>query len=135
MKLPRLCVYVLARLWDNLSAANAIPGDDGPERLVFGTRNGTKMSAGNVRREFRRVIKRAGLDEAEWTPREMRHSFVSVLSANGVAVEHISRLVGHKGTAVTETVYRLQIQPVMEEGATAMDRIFPGAGGGAQSGS
>ncbi|WP_131736331.1 site-specific integrase [Actinomadura roseirufa] len=125
LKLPRLCALVLAALWDDLSARGLTPGEG--EHLVFGTRHGTKKSAGNVRREFRRVIKRAGLDEAEWTPREMRHSFVSVLSANGMAVEHISRLVGHNGTAVTEKVYRLQIQPVMEEGATAMDRIFPGA--------
>ncbi|REH46269.1 hypothetical protein BCF44_107402 [Kutzneria buriramensis] len=34
--------------------------------------------------------------------------------------------MGHSGTAVTEAVYRHQIKPVMEEGATAMDRIFPG---------
>jgi uncharacterized membrane protein YbjE (DUF340 family) len=33
--------------------------------------------------------------------------------------------VGHSGTAVTETVYRHQIQPVMMQGATAMDTIFP----------
>jgi site-specific recombinase XerD len=84
------------------------------------------MSAGNVRREFRRVIARAGLVGAEWTPREMRHSFVSVLSDNGMALEDLSQLVGHKGTGVTGTVYRLQIRPVMQEGATATDRIFPG---------
>ncbi|MGI5421819.1 hypothetical protein [Actinomadura luteofluorescens] len=40
-------------------------------------------------------------------------------------IEHISRLVGHKSTTVTEKVYRQQIRPVMDEGATAMDRIFP----------
>jgi integrase len=62
----------------------------------------------------------------EWTPREMRHSFVSLLSDNGMAIESISRLVGHAGTTVTEAVYRQQIRPVMEDGATAMDRIFPG---------
>jgi hypothetical protein len=27
---------------------------------------------------------------------------------------------------VTELVYRKQIRPVVEDGATAMDRIFPG---------
>ena len=41
--------------------------------------------------------------------------------------ENISRLIGHSGTAVTEAVYRQQIQPVMQEGATAMDQIFPAA--------
>jgi integrase len=55
----------------------------------------------------------------------MRHSFVSVLSASGVKIEDIARLVGHSSTTVTETVYRHQIVPVIQEAATAMDNIFP----------
>ena len=47
----------------------------------------------------------AGLDPHEWTPRELRHSFVSLLS-DGVPIEQISRLVGHSGTTTTETIYR-----------------------------
>jgi integrase len=31
----------------------------------------------------------------EWTPRELRHSFVSLLSDAGVMVEQIAQLVGH----------------------------------------
>ncbi|WP_026400709.1 site-specific integrase [Actinomadura rifamycini] len=93
--------------------------------LVFATRTGTALSAANVRRDVRKIFDRAGLNGAEWTPREMRHSFVSLLSDSGVPIEHIARLVGHRGTAVTETVYRLQIRPVIQEGAMAMDRIFP----------
>jgi hypothetical protein len=34
----------------------------------------------------------------------MRHTFVSLLSANGTALEDIADLVGHRGTATTETV-------------------------------
>ncbi|MGP3933866.1 tyrosine-type recombinase/integrase [Nonomuraea sp. KM88] len=102
------------------------PGKDDQARLVFATRNGTAMSAGNVRREFRWVITRAGLVGSEWTPREMRHSFVSLLSADSVPIEHIARLIGHAGgSAVTEKVYRQQIRPVMQEGVAIMDRIFP----------
>ncbi len=72
------------------------------------------------------MLDKAGLESAEWTPRELRHSFVSLLSDEGVPLEEISRLVGHSSTAVTETVYRHQIRPVMQEGAKAMDRIFAG---------
>ena len=61
----------------------------------------------------------------EWTPRELRHSFVSLLSDAGVPIEHISRLVGHSGTTTTETIYRKQIRPVLVRGADAMDLIFP----------
>jgi integrase len=117
LKLPQRCVPPLAALWEHRNGQT-----DG---LVFATRAGAQLGAGNVRREFRRVIARAGLEAEQWTPREMRHSFVSVLSDRGVPIEHISRLVGHKSTTVTEKVYRQQIRPVMDEGATAMDRIFP----------
>jgi hypothetical protein len=34
-----------------------------------------------------------------WVPREMRHTFVSLLSANGTALEDIADLVGHRGAA------------------------------------
>jgi hypothetical protein len=40
-------------------------------------------------------------------------------------IEDISRLVGHSSTAVTELVYRHQLRPVLEDGAVAMDQIFP----------
>lgn len=62
-----------------------------------------------------------------WTPRELRHSFVWLLSSNGVRIEDIADLCGHAGTRVTETVYRHQLRPVLLGGAVAMDRIFPAA--------
>jgi integrase len=65
-------------------------------------------------------------DSGEWTPRELRHSFVSLLSDAGVPIEQISRLVGHSGTTTTETICRKQIRPVIVHGADVMDRIFPG---------
>jgi integrase len=79
-----------------------------------------------VRRAFRRVLKAAGFDASgNWTPRELRHSFVSLLSDGGVPIEQISRLVGHNSTVVTETVYRHQLRPVVQDGATAVNRLFP----------
>lgn len=99
--------------------------DTDPTALVFATRTGTELDAHNVRRSFRRIVAAAGLNPDEWTPRELRHSFVSLLSDSGVPLEHISRLVGHSGTAVTEAVDRQELRPVMEQGATVMDEIFP----------
>jgi delta 1-pyrroline-5-carboxylate dehydrogenase len=53
---------------------------------------------------------------------------VSLLSDAGVPVEMISQLVGHRGTSVTEIVYRHQIRPVIQTGATVMDELFGQAG-------
>ena len=93
--------------------------------LVFASRKGTTLYAGNVRRSFRLVLAAAGLDSADWTPRELRHSFVSLMSDAGVPIEKIARLVGHTGTTTTETVYRKQIRPVVAGGAEVMDSLFP----------
>jgi hypothetical protein len=80
-----------------------------------------------VQRDFRKVMNTTGLIGKEWTPRELRQSFVSLLSDERVPLEVISRLVGHRTTTVTETVYRKQLRPVIEGGADTMDRIFPPA--------
>lgn len=71
------------------------------------------------------MARAAGLEANDWTPRELRHSFVSLLSNSGVRIEQIARLLGHSGTAVTERVYRHGLRPVLEEGAETMDVLFP----------
>ena len=38
--------------------------------------------------------------------------------------EKIADLVGHRTTIVTQTVYRHQLRPVIETGATAMNTIL-----------
>src|SRR5262249_49030551 len=93
---------------------------------------GTPRSAGNVRRDFRVICEKAGLGK-EWSPRELRHSFVSMLSADGVATEDISHLVGHSSTRTTERVYRHELRPVLRTGAERMGRIFSQRSGTWQS--
>ena len=60
----------------------------------------------------------------EWTPRELRHSFVSLLSSAGIPIEDIAHLVGHANTRTTEKVYRKELRPVLRRGAKAMDDLF-----------
>jgi integrase len=91
--------------------------------LVFCSRIGTPLDDHNVRRQFRKVTEAAGLGTA-WVPRELRHTFVSLLSAHGVPVEAIALLAGHNQTATTELVYRHQIVPALTRGAEVMDQIF-----------
>ncbi|WP_037886077.1 hypothetical protein [Streptomyces sp. NRRL S-646] len=60
---------------------------------------------------------------------------MSVLSAHGIPIEVISRLVGHNGSGTTERVYRKQLRPVISEGAEAMDDIFGEEDGTTEDGS
>lgn len=123
LALPQRCVDVLRQRREEQQRDR---GDAWSENdLVFASATGAALDAANVRRDFRNAIQEAeGVDPQEWTPRELRHSFVSLLSDNGIPLEEISRLVGHSSTAVTEAVYRKQIRPVLQGGARAMDRIF-----------
>jgi len=117
LALPARCVQVLTDQYE----PQGLPTGDA---LVFASRAGTQLDRHNVLRAFRPVIKAAGLNPAEWTPRELRHSFVSLLSDNGMSLEEIADLCGHSGTTITESVYRHQLRPVLLNGAVAMDRIF-----------
>jgi integrase len=123
LALPQRAVDALQALWESRTCGHAHVS--GCPCLVFVTRTGRPLEARNVRREFRKVVDAAGLPGRQWAPRELRHSFVSLLSDARVPIESISRLVGHRSTIVTETIYRQQIRPVIEGGADVMDRILP----------
>ncbi|WP_344266249.1 tyrosine-type recombinase/integrase [Actinomadura napierensis] len=130
LALPKRCVEALRFQRDLQTRQREAAGKAWQEHdLVFASTVGTARNANNVLRSFRAVLAATDLDPAAWTPREMRHSFVSVLSATGVPIEDISRLAGHKSTEVTETVYWHQIRPALLAGAEAMDEIFPSPDG------
>jgi integrase len=132
LELPQRCVDVLLRHRERQGQRRQRAGERWHDNdLVFASLVGTALDAGNVRRAFRKITAAAGLDPADWTPRELRHSFVSLLSDAGVPVEKIARLVGHTGTSTTETVYRHQIRPVVTGGAEIMDQLFPSRNGDA----
>jgi integrase len=122
--------YVSAVLAEHRQAQAAIKARAGnawkENGLVFPSQVGTEQDSHNVRRSFRSALRLVpGLVSEEWTPRDLRHSFVSILSEHGLPIEEISRLMGHSGIAVTELVYRHELRPVLEAGAAVMDFVFP----------
>ncbi|GLZ15639.1 site-specific integrase [Actinomadura sp. NBRC 104425] len=94
--------------------------------LVFCSPTGTPLDAANVRRAFRLITKKAGIGE-KWSPRELRHSFVSIMSDGGLSIEEIADLCGHSSPAVTGEVYRHQLKPVITKGAAAVNAVFGGS--------
>jgi integrase len=122
--LPQVTVQAL-RAWSASQAAERLAaGDDWQDTgLVFTTCHGAALDAGNVRKMFRRICTEAGVGDG-WTPRELRTSFVSLLSHRGVSIEEIARLVGHATTRTTEIVYRRELRPVITTGAEIMDLLF-----------
>jgi NAD(P)-dependent dehydrogenase (short-subunit alcohol dehydrogenase family) len=99
----------------------------GPARGTVARQGRVAAGGGHARcrpgGRFRAVCKAANIGE-HWTPRELRHSFVSLMSTSGVPVEEIARLAGHSSTRTTELVYRRELRPVLTTGAEIMDTIF-----------
>jgi integrase len=122
--LPLMAVEALRALLESQAHERLLAGErwhDGG--LVFTTHLGAALDAGNVRKMFKRVCKAAGIGDS-WTPRELRTSFVSLMSHRGVSIEEIARLAGHASTRTTEVVYRRELRPVITTGAEIMDQVF-----------
>jgi integrase len=124
LELPQVAVQALCE-WLNDQADERLEAGTRwhDNHLVFTTVTGTALDAANVRKMFRVVCRSAGIGDG-WTPRELRHSFVSVMSQAGMATEEIARLVGHSNSRTTEVVYRHELRPVIRSGAEIMNKIF-----------
>jgi integrase len=124
--LPATAVQAL-RAWSGSQADEQLAAGRGWQDtgLVFTNHAGAALDAGNVRKMFKRICAEAGVGDG-WTPRELRTTFVSLMSHQGVSIEEIARLVGHATTRTTEIVYRRELRPVITTGAEIMDQLFSG---------
>ena len=122
--LPAAAVQAL-RAWSGSQAGEQLAAGQSWQDtgLVFTSHLGAALDAGNVRKMFKRICTEAGTGDG-WTPRELRTTFVSLMSHQGVAIEEIARLVGHASTRTTEIVYRRELRPVITTGAEIMDELF-----------
>lgn len=99
-----------------------ILGTYAAEGFVFGTRNGTPMSISNLRRAFRQLCARAGI-EGEWTTYELRHSFVSLVADQLDDLVKVADLAGHIDTRTTEG-YRHQVRESLPHAVDAWNRLL-----------
>jgi site-specific recombinase XerD len=98
MKLPEIALAALRERKAAQAAERLKAGDLCQDSgLVFTTTAGSMLDQHNIRRAFRLITWAAGLGE-DLVPRELRHTFVRIMSAGGVAVEEIAWVNGHNGT-------------------------------------
>ncbi len=71
--------------------------------LVFCTRLGTLLDPDNHRKSFSKLTEKAGI--GRWHPHELRHSATSIMLAQGVPIDVVSKTVGHTSIRITADVY------------------------------
>lgn len=98
-------VDVPAHLSVILDAHRATLRTDRP--WLFQTGTGTPFSHEHVQGEFKRILRRAGLDDPryDFTPHSMRHTFASLHILAGKPAKWVSEQLGHKDVVVTLRTY------------------------------
>lgn len=74
------------------------------ENWVFTTSIGTPIEPGNLYREFRRIIEKAGVKKIRF--HDLRDTHVSLLALAGVDAKVISERVGHANVSFTQQTYQ-----------------------------
>ena len=64
---------------------------------MFTSHTGAALDAASIRKMFKRICTEASIGDGR-TPCELRTTFVSLMSHQGVAIEEIARLAGHAST-------------------------------------
>lgn len=111
----------------------------GPSDAVFSTGTGSPMNYRNVtRRGFAAAVGKAGLNrpgEPRLRFHDLRHTFASLLVAEGLNIVYVSRQLGHATPAFTLNVYShlfdraehaLRATRALEEGFASVLRPFSG---------
>lgn len=80
-----------------MAVLQGLPRIEGNQHIIAGGKTGAPLNY--YRRAWLRILKRAGLDY--FPPHGLRHSFASMLVADGVPLETVGALLGHKSSVTT----------------------------------
>ncbi len=92
------------------------------EDLIFPTPLGTPTDPRNLIRDFKRVLKKAGLREIRF--HDLRHTAASLMLNNGVPVLVVSKILGHSKASTTLDIYGHMISVMQEDAARIMDELI-----------
>jgi integrase len=90
--------------------------------LIFTTNNGTPIHPRNLLRDFRILLKDAGLPQIRF--HDLRHTAASLMLNNGIPVIVVSRRLGHARASITLDVYGHLIPSMQAEAAELMDELI-----------
>jgi integrase len=94
-------------------------------RYFFWTGNGkVDTAAGNYRRTLRELAEEAGVDDVH--PHRFRDTVAVRLLENGVPLERVAKILGHKSVRVTERSYGPWVRALQETLEADVARVWDG---------
>ena len=126
----RLAAFRVARCQNGdhsvTGPASGIPGrteqTQGSDDLVFTSARGTALYDSNIRKHWHRVSSNLGLAPMPW--HNLRHSAATIMLAQGVPIEVVSRVFGHASIRITADIYGHVSPETNRQAADAMAKAL-----------
>jgi integrase len=90
--------------------------------LVFTSTIGTPIEVGNLRRQFWKLLDKAGLPRMRF--HDLRHSCASLLLVQGVPARVVMETLGHSNISITMDTYTHVLPELQRQAADATDRAL-----------
>ncbi len=117
---------ILKRLRDHEQEVGVMKTEAGPQwkenGLIFPSTVGTPLGQSNLRRDFFRVLDRAGLPRIRF--HDLRHTAASLMLNNGIPLIAVSNILGHSKPSTTLDIYAHLYQDVQSDAARIMDDLI-----------
>lgn len=90
--------------------------------LLFTSSIGTPLDQRNLLRDFKAVLKEAGLRDIRF--HDLRHTAASIMLRNGIPLVEVSRYLGHSSPSITLNLYAHLLPGGLENTAKMMDKLL-----------
>ena len=90
--------------------------------LIFATPTGNYLNESNVRKTFKRILKKCDLKEIRL--HDLRHTFATRLFENGVAPKTVQSILGHSDIATTLNIYTHVMKCTQDRAIDKLDYLF-----------
>lgn len=119
VQIPPPVIAALTAHRDRQDKERVEAGDAWEEHgFVFSTPLGTLIDPDNHRKAFAKLTEKAGI--GRWHPHELRHSATSIMLAQGVPIDVVSKVLGHTSIRITADVYGHLLDEQKAQTARAM---------------
>ncbi|HSF82485.1 MAG TPA: site-specific integrase, partial [Anaerolineales bacterium] len=116
-------IEVLRQQYEKQLAERKAAGDRWSEHgLIFTTKNGTPIHYRNLLRDFKILLRNAGLPVIRF--HDLRHTAASIMLNHGIPVIVVSRRLGHAKPSITLDVYGHLIPSMQAEAAQKIDELI-----------
>ena len=116
-------IEILRRHYERQNEERKKSGESWTEHgLIFTMANGSPIHFRNLMRDFKNLLKAAGLPEIRF--HDLRHTAASLMLNHGIPVIVVSRRLGHARPSITLDIYGHLIPGMQEEAALMIDELI-----------